>query len=199
MAKINDRTDEELLFQILSVIRPMPLALSQQISAYLKVEKLPKKHLLVRQGEVSRKIYFIARGFSRSFFHDREGREHTLRFSGKMDLLVSVYSFYTLEPACESIELLEDSTLISMTWDQLQSIYGEYPEFNYHGRILTERYYVQSELRAVIIRTKKLQDRYQLFLKHFPTVIKRAPLGQIASFLNITQETLSRIRAVKRI
>lgn len=199
MAKTNDHSDEELLFQILSIIRPMPLALREQISGYLKIEKFPKRHLLVRQGDVSRKVYFIVRGFSRSFFHDKEGREHTLRFSGKMDLLISVYSFFMLEPAFESIELLEDSILMSMTWDQLQAIYGEYPEFNYHGRILTERYYVQSELRAVLIRTKNLQDRYQLFLKHFPAVLKKAPLRQIASFLGITQETLSRIRALKRI
>jgi CRP-like cAMP-binding protein len=198
MAEKKDNHEEELLFQILIHISPISLGLRKQISNYLKVERHPKKHILVRQGEVSRKAYFIVKGYTRSYFHDGANKEHTLRFSGQMDILISVYSFFTQQPATESIELLENSVLLSITWDQIQSIYGEHPEFNYHGRLLTERYYVQSEIRALIIRTKRPIDRYKLFLKYFPEILKKVTLGQIASFIGVTQETLSRIRSLKK-
>jgi CRP-like cAMP-binding protein len=198
MAEKKDNHEEELLFQILTHISPISLGLRNQISIFLKVERHPKKHILVRQGEVSRKAYFIVKGYTRSYFYDGDNREHTLRFSGQMDIMISVYSFFTQQPATESIEILENTTLLSMTWDQIQTLYGEYPEFNYHGRLLTEKYYIQSEMRALIIRTKRPINRYKLFLKYYPDVLKKATLGQIASFIGVTQETLSRIRSLKK-
>lgn len=197
MAEQIDHTDEELLFQVLSLIGPLSVSLRNDISGFLKIEHYPRKHILIARDSVARKVYFITKGYTRSYFHDRDGREHTLRFSGKMQFLSSVYSFFTRQPALENIETLEKSTLLSITWDQLQIVYGEHPEFNYHGRILTEKYYIQSEIRSLIIRANKPQERYQLFLKYCPDVLHHASLGQVASFIGITQETLSRIRASK--
>ncbi|NOW95860.1 Crp/Fnr family transcriptional regulator [Mucilaginibacter sp. SG564] len=199
MQELNELSDTELLFQILTFIAPLSGALRQRFEHFIVRRTYPKKHRLLAEGEINRHIYFIRQGFARAFFLDREGREHTTWFMGAHDLMISVYSFYTQRPAAEYIELLEDSVLLSMTWDQLQTIYAEFPEYNYHGRLVTERYYIQSEERAILLRTKDPAERYQLLLEKYPGILEKASLGQIASFLGITQETLSRIRGRRRI
>jgi CRP-like cAMP-binding protein len=192
-------TELDILFQILTMIAPLSGALRKRFEEFIVRMEFKKKQLLLREGEVSRRIYFIAAGSARAYHLDREGREHTTWFMTQYDLMISVYSFYTQRPAMEYIELLEDTVLLSMTWDQLQIIYAEFPEYNFHGRQVTEKYYIMSEERAILLRNKQPAARYKLLLQKQPDIIQRASLGQIASFLGITLETLSRIRGRKGI
>jgi CRP-like cAMP-binding protein len=198
MDDLNELSDLERLFRVLTFIAPLSGALRSRFEDFVLRRTYPKKTRLLQEGEVSRHIYFIRKGAARAFFHDREGHEHTCWFMSENDLMISVYSFYTQQPAAENIELLEDSVILSMTWDQLQIIYAEFPEYNYHGRLVTEKYYLQSEERAILLRTKKPAERYELLLKTKPGILQQASLGQIASYLGITQETLSRIRGKQR-
>lgn len=193
----SETADEELLFQILHFIAPVSAALREELGSRLKREKYAKKQVLVRPGEVARKIYFIREGFARACYHDADGREHTTWFMGPGDFMISVYSFFTQQPAAEQIELLADSRLLSLTWQQLQSLYADHPEFNYHGRVLTQKYYIQSEERAVMLRTRDAAERYRMLLIQYPQLTQQASLAQVASFLSVTPETLSRIRAGK--
>ena len=94
----------------------------------------------------------------------------------------------------ENIEVLEDCILQSINWDQLQELYINYPEFNLTGRLITEQYYIRSEERTVILQTQDAKQRYERLLSEYPGILQKASLGQIASFLSIKQETLSRIR-----
>ena len=189
--------DTDLLIATLNFIAPVSRALEEHFIHTLKEERLPKKHLLLAEGQVAKKIWFINKGSARAFYHTRQGRECTNWFMGKGDLMISVHSFYTQQPARESIELLEDSELLSMTWNQLQSIYADHPEFNYTGRLVTEKYYIMSEAREIFLRTTTARERYQQLLDSQPQILQKASLGQVASYLNITQETLSRVRAKK--
>jgi CRP-like cAMP-binding protein len=195
MDKLNELSDPDVLFRVLTSIAPLSGALRSRFEEFIVRRTLLKKYRLLRDGEISRHIYFIRKGSARAFYYDRDGREHTTWFMAENDLMISVYSFYTQQPAAENIELLEDSILLSMTWDQLQTIYAEFPEYNYHGRLVTEKYYLLAEERAILLRTTKPADRYLLLLKNRPKILQQASLGQIASFLGITQETLSRIRS----
>jgi len=199
MDNIDQSTALDMLFQILTMIAPLSGALRKRFEDFIITRQYKKKHLLLREGEISRRIYFIAEGSARAYHLDSEGREHTTWFMNKYDLMISVYSFYTQQPAAEYIELLEDSTLLSMTWDQLQIIYAEFPEYNFHGRLVTEKYYIMAEERAILLRNKQPAERYKLLLQKQPDITQHASLGQIASFLGITLETLSRIRARKDI
>lgn len=190
MAEWNEMDGPEHLFQVLTFIAPLSLALKERMRSYIKEEFRPKKTLLLREGEIARKIYFIRDGFARSFYLDRDGREHTIWFLGARDIMISVHSFYTQQPSTENIQLLEDSRLLSLTWDQVHTIYAEHPEFNYHGRLLTQKYYIQSEERAILLRTKNPAERYQILLKTHPGILQKAALRDIASFLSITPETI---------
>jgi len=184
----------ELLIQTLNFISPLSAALDKRFRETLVQENYPKRHHLLREGQVANKIYFINKGFARAYYETREGKECTSWFMGQGELMISVYSFYTQQPAAESIELLENSELLSMTWNQLQAIYADFPEYNYTGRLVTEKYYQLSEERAVLLRTLSAKERYQRLIETHPGITQKAQLGQIASYLGISQETLSRVR-----
>jgi CRP-like cAMP-binding protein len=187
----------EGLFRVFNFIAPLSYAFLERVRTYLRPESHPKKTILLSEGNIARKIYFISKGFARSFFTDRDGRQHTLWFMGEGDLMLSVYGFYRQQPAAENIELLEDSILLSLTWELVQTVYKDFPEFNYHGRLLTEKYYLMSEERAVLLRTRNPAERYTNLISAHPDILQKASLKDIASYLNINQETLSRIRAQK--
>jgi len=194
MAEIFLNEDTEQLFQVLSMIAPLGLSLRDDLSRILKTETHPKKQVLLKTGQTARRIYFIKSGFARAFYADPEGKEHTLWFMGLGDVMISVYSFFTQQPAFEHIELLEDSVLQSITYQELQDLYTDHPVFNYHGRKLTEAYYIKAEERLIMLHCKKPQDRLKLLLKTHPDIFQQAGRSQVASYLGIEPETLSRLR-----
>jgi CRP-like cAMP-binding protein len=170
--------------------------LREKISSYIIEEEFEKKTLLLKTGQVAHRIYFIKKGLVRSYFHQNEN-QFTNWFMGGNEFIISVYSFFTRKPSFESIEVLEDCTIQSIKWDQLQQLYTEFPEFNKTGRLITEHYYIRSEEKTIQLQTLSATQRYQNLLANYPGILQKASLGQIASFLNIKQETLSRIRAAK--
>jgi len=185
----------DLLLQTLNFIRPLSGRLQDRLSECLREEHFPRKHVLQRQGDTCRKIYFIVEGLARAYYISERDRQCTTWFMRQGDVMISVFSFFTQQPAAEYVELLEDSRLQSISWTQLQGIYADFPEFNYHGRVLTEKYYIESEQRAILLRNGTAIDRYNLLLKMHPDIIHRVPLWMIASHINVSHEALSRIRA----
>ncbi|MEO7215562.1 Crp/Fnr family transcriptional regulator [Mucilaginibacter sp.] len=187
------------LFQTLAFIAPLSAGLQKAFGNYIVEETYAKKHRLLDEGQVCKRVYFIKKGFARAYYLAKDGKECTCWFMGTGDIMISVYSFLTQRPAAENIEILEDSIIQSISWNQLQSIYADFPEYNYIGRIVTEKYYILSEERALLLRTSTAEERYHLLLKTHPGILQKASLGQIASYLCISQETLSRVRGRKSI
>ena len=99
---------------------------SEQLQEYLKTvlveEHFNKKTILLKEGQVSQRIYFMNAGFVRSFY-DKAGNQYTNWFMGEGEIISSVYSFFSRQPSFENIEILDDSILRSINWDQLQNIY----------------------------------------------------------------------------
>ena len=139
-------------------------------------------------------LYFIEKGFLRGYYY-LDTREVTTWFSQENEFATCFYSFISRQPSVETIQAIEDTTLIRISYDTLQQVYKMYPETERVGRILTETYYLKLEERFLSIQFKSAKERYQNLLKTKPSLLKRAALGQIASYLGISQETLSRMRA----
>jgi len=186
--------DTRPLFQLLNSIHILSPELQTAISDLLIEEHFKKKTLILKQGQVSQRIYFISEGFVRAYY-DKSDETFTNWFMGQGDIIISVYSFFSRRPSFESIEVLEDCTLQSISWDQLQYLYKTFPEFNINGRIITEQYYIRSEERAIDLQTLTAKQRYEKMISSYPDILQKASLGQIATYLGIKQETLSRIRA----
>jgi CRP-like cAMP-binding protein len=184
------------LVSTLNSINILPSPVLEKIQSYVVEEAFEKKQLLLKAGQVAHRIYFVKKGLLRSYFHN-EGNQYTNWFMGEQEFIISVYSFFSRKPSFENIEVLEPCILQSINWDQLQSLYNEFPDFNKTGRLITERYYIDSEEKIIQLQTQTAKQRYENLLTKYPGILQKASLGHIASFLNIKQETLSRIRASK--
>jgi CRP-like cAMP-binding protein len=153
--------------------------------------------MLADIGHIHKNIYFILEGAVRTFYRDRNSDDITswLLFEG--DLAISVSSFYNQSPSFEAMEALEDSWVVVLSYESLMNLYQKHMEFNYIGRSLTEAYYIKSEEKANTLRMLSAQERYEQLVKLYPFILKRVPLRYIASYLGITQSTLSRVRSKK--
>ncbi|NCD68276.1 Crp/Fnr family transcriptional regulator [Mucilaginibacter agri] len=182
------------LINTLNAIKTVSKPLESYIRSIVKEEHFAKRDILLKPGQIAQRVYFINKGFCRAFYECAE-KDYTTWFTGEGHIMLSVYSFFTRNPSFESIEVLEDAAFVSIDWKQLQELYKNFPEFNIYGRIITEQYYLKSEERAIALRTLTAGERYEKLITRYPQILQRATLGQIASHLGISQETLSRIRA----
>lgn len=155
---------------------------------------LPKNEFLLSNGHVCRHLYFIEKGALRGFYN-LDGKEITHWFSFENDFVTSFHSFITQQPAVESIQLLEGSILWSISKDTLFGLFNQYHEIERLVRIVYENYYIRLEERFVNAQFKTATERYESLLQQTPYILERVPLGHIASYLGISQETLSRIRS----
>jgi CRP/FNR family transcriptional regulator, anaerobic regulatory protein len=184
---------KELLHHLGS-IHPLSDNLTDYLSQTLKTKELPRKGFLLKAGHICRSIYFIQKGLLRCFY-EQEDTEVSSWFMSEGNVIISVESFFRQKESYESIQALEDSVLHYIDYSELQYIYHHYPEFNFIGRVLTQNYYMLSEQRLFSMRCMKAPDRYAYLVRHFPEIIRRVPSKYIASYLGITEVTLSNIKS----
>jgi len=181
-----------LLTYLRSVITVSP-DLEAALGRIVRRKNVPKGHYLVRSGERCNELYFVERGLVRGYYLNDE-KEITNWMAVDGEFATSFYSFITCMPATESIEVLETSALTQISYDDLQMLYHDFPETERIGRILTETYYIRLEGRLLGMQFTSAKDRYEQLLANNALLLQKAPLGYIASYLGMTQETLSRIR-----
>ena len=186
----------EEIFAYLNSIYPIQLETKDYLLENLKPLTVSKKQFLLRQGNLCRNIYFIKIGLLRCYYL-RDGKEICSWFMREGDVIISVESFFNQKESKENIQALEDCSLFYLSYHELQHAYQHFPDFNSIGRILTEKYYQLCEQRLYSLRMQKAHEKYQFIMNHFPQIIQRVPIKDIASYLGITIETLSRIRARK--
>jgi CRP-like cAMP-binding protein len=155
---------------------------------------LAKNEFLLQEGKVCKQLYFLEKGALRGFYN-LEGKEITHWFGFENDFVTSFHSFITQEPAVENIQLLEGSILWGISKDTLTNLFNHHHEIERLMRIAYEKYYIRLEERFVNAQFKTASERYQNLLQQTPHILERVPLGCIASYLGISQETLSRIRS----
>jgi len=155
---------------------------------------LPKGHTLLRPGSVCHYLWFIEKGLSRTFYI-KEGKDVTDWISTENSIAVSIISFLTRKPDRRGIQLLEDSTIWAISYTDLERLYQEYPDIDRLGRLFLSHGIIQLQQRFDDLHFATAHDRYQQLIAANPSLVNRVPLGMIASWLGITQETLSRIRS----
>lgn len=164
------------------------------LASILRKTELPKDHRLVKQDSVCHYIYFIESGLTRTFYY-KDGRDVTDWLSAGDNFACSIISFLTGQPDRRGIELLEDSVLWGLHHDDLERLYKQYHEIERLGRLLVGFGLIQVQQWFDDLHFATAAQRYQTLMDTNPTLIQRVPLGMIASYLGITQETLSRIRS----
>ncbi|MBK8805721.1 MAG: Crp/Fnr family transcriptional regulator [Bacteroidales bacterium] len=179
--------------KILNKFTPISEHLKTVLSQNVTKKEFPKGHVLLQKDSVCKSLYLVEQGFLRGFYF-QDGSDKTLWFASENDIATSMYSFISQKPSLEIIEVVEKSILYSIDYEQLQHLYETYPELNLIGRLLTEKYYIEMEERVSSLQFQTAEERYRNIIENKPSLLQKASLGQIASYLGITQETLSRIR-----
>ena len=181
------------LLHILGYIHP----LSQEAEAFLRERIIAvsarKRKLILKEGVYCNHIYFLVKGAVRGF--RREGQKDiTTWIVIEKELVTSIFSLDNPSPSIENIQALENSELLALTYEDLDLLYQQFPEFNLIARKMLQHYYADAEKRAFIARLTKAENKYRHFLMMHPSLANRIPLKYIASYLGMTLETLSRVR-----
>jgi CRP/FNR family transcriptional regulator, anaerobic regulatory protein len=158
--------------------------------------EVEKGQIILQEGKISKKLYFVEQGLLCGKLN-RYGKEIINWFAYENQFVTSLYSFVSQKPSYESIETLEKCLLYEITYDNLQLLYQQIPAFEKLGRILLEQYYIQLEERTLSLQYLSATEKYEQFLEKHPELYQRISLGQLSSYLGISQETLSRVRTKK--
>ncbi len=174
------------------------ISISDQIQTKLNeiiVEKKVKKGEIVLHENSSRKEHiFVASGCLRSFFKTENGKDHTLQFATKNWWISDYMTLYTEEKSKVSIESISHSKLLIIEKFQLEKIFQEHTEFEMFQRKNFERRIATLQKRILSLLTLTAAEKYQQFVNDYAVFEKIIPNYQIASYLGITPESLSRIR-----
>lgn len=182
------------ILTIISRIAPLPSASAYRLAAIARPTALRKGHLLFRAERLERDIYLLSQGLARVYYHHR-ANDVTLCFGMEGDALISLRSYIQDTPGYENIELLENSELYGLKTADLRRLYSSDIHIANWGRKLAEQELIKTEERLMSRQFKTAAERYNELLKNQPNLLQRVQLGHIASYLGISQVTLSRIRA----
>lgn len=164
------------------------------ILSFFKKETIKKGTILIREGQVSKKLCFLEKGIGRSYYLKKDGKEVTVWFFGNGKFMTSLDSFFQQKPSIYYIEMLEDATLYTITKKEIDILFDKYHKMEKFGRLLSIQMLTDMVNKVNAIQFQTAKERYEYMLTEFPDIVYRVPLRDIASYLGITQETLSRIR-----
>ena len=166
----------------------------QYVISIAKEKLVSKGDVLIGQGQAVKNTYFVKEGCIRSYCIDKNGKEHTLQFAIKNWWISDFIAIYNNELSTLTIECITDSNIIEFNTEKLNGIYSIFPEFEAFQRKNLERHVVSLHKRILNQLQLPAPERYDLFLKQYPDIEQYAPNYHIASYLGITQQSLSRIR-----
>ena len=152
-----------------------------------------KKEILLQPDNVCDNIFFINKGLLRIFFMDKNGNESTFYFSQENDFAVDYESFLNRTPSNYTIEAMEDTQVVHMSYKMVVDGYKKLRNGEKLGRLLAEKYFIIFSRKIQNIYTKTPYERYQLMNIQFPNIRQRVSQHYIASYLNISSVHLSRL------
>lgn len=182
---------------IIDSISPIPQSSKTLLYNYMQEVQFLKGHVLLKADKVESKIYFIKKGMVRAYA-TTEDNEITFWFGMEGDTIISMKSYVESKKGYENIILIEDCQLYELNMADLQKLFIEDIHIANWGRKFAERELIKTEERLISRQFRTASERYQELLENHPNLIQRVALGHIASYLGITQVSLSRIRAEKR-
>lgn len=158
--------------------------------------KFAKGELILREGEVCRDIMYVCRGLIRQFYY-KNGKELTEHISVEGGIVMCIESLFRQEPTRLQVEALEPTLVYSMPMMKLEEVALHNVNIQMMYRKILEESLILSQVHADLVRFETAQDRYKKMCKLMPQVVLRAPLVYVASYLQMTPETLSRVRTAE--
>jgi CRP-like cAMP-binding protein len=172
-------TDEEK-YMILSIMHP---------------KKIRKRQYLLQEGDVSKYSAFVLSGCLRCYFVDQNGFEHILQFAIEDWWITDMMSFASGKTSRLNVDALEDSEVLLLTREDQLALFERCPKFEKYFRIITENGMISNQQRLLDNLSLPAIERYKNFVQKYPLFMQRIPQTQIAAYLGITPEFLSKIRS----
>lgn len=186
-----------LLTEIEKVI-PISEEMDVAIRKKFVKRKVFKTESLHETGKIARELFFIEQGLIRIFYHNDSGKDITYGFYTEGDFVTVPESFYTQSASKYHMETLEDGLIYAISYTELNLLLHDFPEMQRFENKTLQSFLLKAGERIVALQFLSAEERYDTLMETQPSIIRRAPLGTIASYLGITQETLSRIRNKKK-
>ena len=169
---------------------------AEWLEAQIEHFEYRKNEIVLRNGRLCNYLYSIEAGMMCGYYN-KDGKEVCNWIATENDLATSYYSYISRQTSYETIECLEAVSAEALSYEHISAMYTLYPETERAGRLLLEDYYMRLEERLLGIQFRTAKERYDNLLLKRPEIVQRTPLGKVASYLGMKQETLSRIRAGK--
>jgi len=157
-------------------------------------KKLRKRQFLLNEGEVCKHIGFVNSGCLRQYTIDSKGAEHIIQFAIEDWWVSDLNSFLSGKPATDNIDALEDSEVLLLEKSARDELLNSCPKMEKFFRILIEANHVATNERISDSLSTSAEERYLNFIKTYPKIFEQVPQNQVASYLGITPQSLSRIR-----
>jgi len=154
-----------------------------------------KGQMILNEGQVCRHLFLVETGLLRLFFYDKHGNDITHWFAAEEMLLTDPASYFNQTPSFFSIQAIETTTVKAIYFETLEKAFEQSQKLERLGRMYAMNTLVMMEHRIIDWQVKSAEERYVELIENYPNLFKRTKLGHIASYLGITQQSLSRIRA----
>jgi len=186
--------NKELLLAHMSSAFALTAREIEELILLFAERKIKRRGFILHQGDVCRHFTFVVSGCLKMYAIDPDGKEYNLEFAAENEWVSGLSSFYDEKPASVYIEAIEPTVVLQITRQNLIYLYANYPKFNSTFRIIIEHKYIQLQNRVLQNISATAEERYTYFMDNFPALAARLPNTQIASYLGITSEFLSKIR-----
>ncbi|OIN58271.1 Crp/Fnr family transcriptional regulator [Arsenicibacter rosenii] len=169
--------------------------LEHELDQAVACDVFPKRHKLLLPDNTSQKVYFIEQGLARTYYIKPDGKDVTHHFILENSFFMAIENIFYGRTSPYGFELLEKSVVRSIPYADLEKLIDQHDKLEKIMRTLLIQTLKTFSDRLYALQFQSAQDRYNTLLAQYPSILQRAPLGHIASYLGITQQTLSVIRA----
>ncbi|MDX2190893.1 MAG: Crp/Fnr family transcriptional regulator [Bacteroidota bacterium] len=160
----------------------------------LTERKIKRKQYILQEGDICKCFTYVVEGCFKTYGVDSSGAEHNLVFTAEDDWITDIDSLHKERPSKLFIEAIEPTVILQISKGDLWYLYTHYPKFDRNFRVIIEDKYIELQNRLLQTFSSTAYERYESFLEQYPILVNRLPNTQIASYLGITPEFLSKIR-----
>ena len=167
----------------------------ERLTAVLITKSVKRRENVIEPGVVCRYRTYILKGAFRVYYLDDKGKEHTVSIGVEDWFVTDFYSYITQTPALNYAEALEDAVVLQMHYDDIEPLCREIHALSEYFRLTTEKAFAYSRRRVISSISKSAEERYREYAERYPAIVGRVPQYVLASYLGMTPEFLSKIRA----
>jgi CRP-like cAMP-binding protein len=184
----------DFLLQHFSDITSVPENLRQELLKRVQLHSFKRNEVIQPADKVCKRTYLVKKGLLRIYF-SKDDKIITDGFAAENEWMTSAYSFMRAVADQYEIATIEPTQAYSLSLEDLMYLFEHFHEMERFGRIVMSMQFIQQSERLSSIRFTTPKEKYEHFCNTYKYILGRVPLGMIASYLGITQETLSRVRA----